>query len=461
MSQPRHIAVVDIGKTNAKVVLIDALSGQQVAAHSTPNTVRQDGPYPHADVERLWGFITENLSALHKAHRVDGISITTHGATAALIDGDGLVLPVLDYEFVGPEETAAAYALARPDFRESLSPRLPNGLNLGAQIFWQSRRFPEAFARVSAILAYPQYWAWRLTGRMASEVTSLGCHTDLWAPEQASFSRLVVDEGWLGLFPPVVPAASVLGPVEPQLAAQLGLSAGTPVTCGIHDSNASLLPHLGRHEESFTVVSSGTWTIVMSVGGSTAGLDPNRDSLANVDAFGRPVPTARFMGGREFDLLVPAYAEPSAADIDHVLANRIMALPSFIPGVGPHGGHEGRWSVDPSSLTPGQRTAAASFYLALMTQSCLSLCGLGQMIVLEGPVARNRLYAGALARLTGVPVQLSGDSTGTSLGASLLFGSRSEPASEGTSVAGITHPLLEPYARAWADELGGQPRVRP
>lgn len=461
MSQPRHIAVVDIGKTNAKVVLIDALSGQQVAAHSTPNTVRQDGPYPHADVDRLWGFITENLSALHKAHGVDGISITTHGATAALIDGDELALPVLDYEFAGPEETSTAYGLARPDFRESLSPRLPNGLNLGAQIFWQSRRFPEAFARVRAILAYPQYWAWRLTGQMASEVTSLGCHTDLWAPEHASFSRLVVDEGWLGLFPPVVPAASVLGPVQPQLATRLGLSAGTPVTCGIHDSNASLLPHLGRHGESFTVVSSGTWTIVMSVGGSTASLDPDRDSLANVDAFGRPVPTARFMGGREFDLLVPLHAEPSADDIDHVLANRIMVLPSFVPGVGPHGRQEGRWSVDPSSLTPGQRTAAASFYLALMTQSCLSLCGLGQMIVLEGPVARNRLFAGTLARLTGVPVRLSGDSTGTSLGASLLFGAQGEPASESSSVAAITHPLLEAYARAWADELGGQPRVRP
>ena len=27
---------------------------------------------------------------------------------------------------------------------------------------------------------YPQYWAYRLTGVLANEVTSLGCHTDLW-----------------------------------------------------------------------------------------------------------------------------------------------------------------------------------------------------------------------------------------------------------------------------------------
>ncbi len=391
---PRRRAVIDIGKTNAKLVLIDSASGGLMAERSRPNTVRTDGPYPHADVEGLWTFICEGLSAFAAEHGVDGISITTHGATAALIDGTGLALPVLDYEHAGPEETADAYAAARPAFRESLSPRLPNGLNLGAQIFWQARRFPEAFAGVTAILAYPQYWAWRLTGALASEVTSLGCHTDLWAPETGSFSSLVDKEGWTTLFPPVVPAASVVGPVLPDLASRLGLQAGTPVACGIHDSNASLLPHLGRHGGSFTVVSSGTWTIVMTVGGSTAGLDAERDSLANVDAFGRPVPTARFMGGREFDHLVPSYAEPSAADLDRVLTDRVMALPSFVRGVGPHGGHEGRWSVDPESLTRGERTAAASLYLALMTQSCLSLCGLGQTIVLEGPVARNRLYAG-------------------------------------------------------------------
>src|SRR5690606_10897608 len=185
---PRRIAVIDIGKTNAKVVLIDAESRGQVDARSIPNAVRGDGPYPHADVDKLWGFIVESLDELGARHGVDGISITTHGATGALLAGDGLALPVLDYEFGGPESTAGAYAEVRPGFAESLSPRLPNGLNLGAQIFWQARTFPEAFDRVEAIVPYAQYWAWRLTGVLASEVTSLGCHTDLWAPARGDFS---------------------------------------------------------------------------------------------------------------------------------------------------------------------------------------------------------------------------------------------------------------------------------
>ena len=85
MSLPRHIAVIDIGKTNAKVVLINSATQQQVAVRSTPNVVRRDGLYPHADVEMLWRFILDSLTVLHAEHKVDGISITTHGATAALM----------------------------------------------------------------------------------------------------------------------------------------------------------------------------------------------------------------------------------------------------------------------------------------------------------------------------------------------------------------------------------------
>lgn len=449
MPLPRSIAVIDIGKTNAKVVLIDAATRQQVAVRSVPNVVRRDGPYPHADVEMLWGFIVESLRQLQAEHGVDGISITTHGATAALLAGRALAMPVLDYEHDGPEETAAAYAAIRLDFAESLSPRLPNGLNLGAQIFWQSQVHAADFARVTAILTYPQYWAWRLTGVMASEVTSLGCHTDLWAPGRGDFSGMVGAQGWAGLFPAVRPAASVLGAILPEVAAATGLKADTPVTCGIHDSNASLLPHLGAHEAPFTILSTGTWAIAMTVGGETAGLDPARDSLANVDAFGRAVPTARFMGGREFDMLVPQIVAPSADDVARVIAQDIRVQPSFMPGVGPFPAAAGRWTREPA--TAAERTAAASLYLALMTRACLDLCGLGREIIIEGPLARNALFGQALARLAGVPVSASGDATGTSLGASMLFGAGEGHATTATPIIPLNVPGFDAYAARWRD----------
>ncbi|MBJ3785195.1 FGGY-family carbohydrate kinase [Devosia sediminis] len=452
---PRRIAVIDIGKTNAKVVLIDSTTRGQVAVRTTPNKVRHDGPYPHADVDMLWDFITAALRDIHAEHGIEGISITTHGATGALLSDQGLVLPVLDYESDAPDAADEAYARVRPPFAETLSPRLPNGLNWGAQVFWQSRAFPEDFAQVSAIVAYAQYWAWRLTGVLASEVTSLGCHTDLWAPDKGDFSSLVDGQNWRKLFPPVKPAASVIGTLLPAVAEATGLPVTTPVTTGIHDSNASLLPHLGALEAPFTIISTGTWSILMTVGGHTGALDAERDSLANVDAHGRPVPTARFMGGREFDTLVPEIAEPTPADIAHVIANDVQALPSFAPGVGPFGGQKGRWTVDEFTLTPGQRTAAASLYLALMARACLDLCGLGKSITLEGPLARNRLFGEALAALSGVPVFASGDATGTSLGASLLFGGSLAQAAGSHALSPLTASGFDTYVERWRQRTAG------
>jgi sugar (pentulose or hexulose) kinase len=453
MSLPRLIAVIDIGKTNAKVVLIDSSTRQQLAAHGTPNVVRREGLYPHADVDMLWNFIIESLRALQAEHGVDGISITTHGATAALMAGEQLAMPVLDYEHTGPEKTATAYGAVRPDFAESLSPRLPNGLNLGAQIFWQAQEHAAAFAQVTAILTYPQYWAWRLTGVMASEVTSLGCHTDLWAPARGEFSSLVQARGWTSLFPAVRPAASVLGGIQPEVAAATGLAAATPVTCGIHDSNASLLPHLGAHDTPFTILSTGTWTIAMTVGGGTEELDADRDSLANVDAFGRAVPTARFMGGREFDQLVGEVVEPGPAEVARVIGEDIRVQPNFTPGVGPFPDAKGHWTHAPDTLTPGERTAAASLYLALVTRACLDLCGLGREIVIEGPLARNALFGQALARLTGVPVRASGDATGTSLGASMLFGAGKGHAVAGAAATPLDGAGFDAYAARWRADI--------
>lgn len=450
------VAVVDIGKTTAKLALVDPAGGATLDARTQPNRWLRDGPYPHADVDGLWAFVLDGLRAVAAGRRLTGIAVTTHGATAALMAGDALALPVLDYEHDGPDGLAAGYDAARPGFAETLSPRLPAGLNLGAQLYWQARAFPADFARVDAVLTWPQYWAWRLSGVRASELTSLGCHTDLWAPGAGAFSSLVAREGWGHLFPPVVPAAQVLGPVRAEVAAAAGIEPATPVVCGIHDSNASLLPWLTRAEVPFTVISSGTWTVVMTVGGGLGGLDPARDSLANVDALGRPVPTARFMGGREYAALVGD--APEAADgaaFAAVVAAGVVPLPAAVPGVGPYPRGGGGWLGDPAGLAPGERTAAADLYLALLTRACLGLAGQGGRIVVEGPLARNAVYCGALAALAGVPVHPSPDATGTAAGAASLFdGGRSDAGGLPAPAVPLAVPGLTDLAGRWERRAG-------
>jgi sugar (pentulose or hexulose) kinase len=431
---PNHIAVIDIGKTNVKVVLFDLKSRVELAVHKQANTVRHDGPYPHYDVEKLWAFMLNSLRDLQHRYGVDAISMTTHGATAALVDDIGeLSLPILDYEHTGPDDTRSEYESLRPDFSETGSPSLPIGLNLGAQLFWQQKKFEKAFARTKTIMLYPQYWSFRLCGVRASEVTSLGTHTDLWAPQTKCYSTLLEKLGWTKLMAPMQRAQTCLGTITESVAVATGLPKTTSVYCGIHDSNASLLPHLLSRPKPFSVVSSGTWVIVMAIGGIAVTLDPARESLLNVSADGNSVPTSRFMGGREYELLMQGESSPewTEHDLAHVLENGIYFAPvnhqASIASV------EGQWKVNSGvhegELSIAQRHIVVSFYLACMTAKCLALIGAKGDTIVEGPFASNRLYLEMLATVTGRNVHAA-IGTGTSLGAALLALPQTEPLAE-------------------------------
>lgn len=450
MADPRTVAVIDIGKTNVKVAIFDLVTQTECDRLSTANTVLQTVPYPHFDIEALWLFIVDSMRELRTRHSIDAISITAHGASAALLDASGeLALPVLDYEYEGPQSLASEYGGLRPSFTETGSPRLPAGLNLGAQIYWQSKTFPAAFANVKWIVTYPQYWAFRLSGVFATEVTSLGCHTDLWDFKKRDYSGLVYRMNWQHLMPPTRQASDLLGPLLPDIAKTTGLKPSTPIFCGIHDSNASLYPHLRAVKAPFCVVSTGTWVVCMAVGGREIVLDAERDTLVNVNAFGDAVPSARFMGGREYQTLFePLQDAPNLADIKIVLQQSSMVLPSVSAGSGPFPNQPMKWLND-KGLKRQQRQIAASFYLALMTATCLSLIGAQGPTVIEGPFAENLNYLQMLSAATGRPVFTdTAKGTGTTKGAALLCLPDSESASSLRSIP-PAELNFDKYAEEW------------
>jgi sugar (pentulose or hexulose) kinase len=452
MSNVRHIAVIDVGKTNAKLVVVDAATGTEVATRSTQNRVVKEGIYPHYDIEALWAFLVEALTSVAKTPGFDAISVTAHGASAALLGRDGLAMPVIDYEHLYPDGVRAAYAALRPDFTETHSPLLSGGLNVGAQIHYQKTQFPAQFASVKAIVTYAQYWVWRLTGVAVNEVTSLGCHTDLWNPQKGEYSSLVDTLEIRPLMAPIRPAFDRVGDLFEPLARQIGIDKAIPVHCGIHDSNASLLPHLIGRTSPFSVVSTGTWVISFAVGGRLDRLDPFRDTLANVDAYGKAVPSARFMGGREFDLLTSGSAvEPDVETLTPVIRDQLMILPSVVQGSGPYPAREAVW-LNGKSRSAVEQNAVASLYTALMTGTCLELIGASGPTIVEGPFSRNRTYLSALRSLTGREVIALPGSTGTSLGAALLAGAECSLKPAADQVKPLDG-LFDVYAQSWREQL--------
>jgi len=456
----RATVVLDIGKTNAKLTLI-AADGATLAEQRRPNVILRDGLYPHHDTDGIWNWMLDTLRTYAAQAAIGAIVPVTHGATAALTDDEGLVLPVLDYEFELPPEHVQRYAALRPSYAGSYSPRLPAGLNLGSQLVWQAMAFPAEFARARYILMYPQYWAWRLCGVAAGEVTSLGCHTDLWQPARQAYSTLVERMGWHDLFPALQPAWQALGTLKPGLAERTGLPVDCQVLCGIHDSNASLLRHLGGDgnaasaAEAPAVLSTGTWVIAAAPGKSLDGLREEADMLANCSAFGQPVACMRFMGGREFGAIAgDAPAVCSADDLAKVVRQGTFALPAFA-AAGPFAQRNGCVS-GPEPDGAAQRYALATLYEALMCDYCLDALGVDGDVVVEGAFTGNPHFAPLLAALrTQAAVLATDDTSGTTCGGWLLHRRDGLPRLQGSAAAPLQLPAdLAAYRQRWRALIG-------
>ena len=420
------VVVFDVGKTNVKLTAFASAPGRNgaaevVAAHSVPAPGLAGPPYDRLDTDAMWAFLMDGLQRIAALGLVSDIVTTAHGCSIAVVTDDpdgpggGLALPMMDYEWPGVHAEDERYGAIRPPFAVTGSPSLPDGQNSGRQLHYLLRRHPEGFASAAHVLPHPQYWAWRLSGVVASEPSHLGAHTDLWNPRARRFSPLADALGIGGLMGEVRRPDEVLGPLRPDLARLLGIE-GAVVRTGIHDSNASLAPYLADDADPFAFVSTGTWAVVFAVGGALDALDETRDCLVNVDARGRPVPSARQMGGRERALILGNDADrlPTMAEADAVIAAGAMLLPSFVLGTGPFPRRAPSGLDHPALADAGRRAAAASLYAAMMVAEMLALTGARGPVLVDGNLAGDEVALAMLRAATGrgVVAVESGTSTG-------------------------------------------------
>jgi L-fuculokinase len=455
-SRPEAVAVLEVGRTDVRLAAITP-DGRLLSSRSAPNEVRTGDPYPSCDTEHIWRWMMAALADLGERFAILAIVPTAYGSSAALIDGPDLVLPILDFETDPPPAIAAAYAEVAPWFEECCCPIDRAGLTLGRQLFWQSRAFPDDFARARWILPFAQYWAWGLAGVPACEVTSLGAQTQLWNPRKHDFSSLARRERWAERFPPMRDAWDVLGPLQLEVAERSALPVDIPVLCGIHDAGASFARYLAAGLGDFTLISTGTWLTTYQPSLPLDRLDPLRDTASCNDLLGRPVASARFMGSVEHAAIAGAeipVAAPEVADVEALIAAGTMALPSFSWGGGPFPGtgSKGR-IIGPAPETPRARAALASLYVALMTAVGLDLLGSRRAIVIDGALVDDPLFAGLIAALRpDQPVAVSRERAAVAIGAALLWGwsERQAPVRlDLAPVAGLRVRGLAAYARRW------------
>lgn len=444
------IALIDIGKTNAKVSVIDPETGSEIRGSRRANAVVQGPAMRELDVAAISQWLLDALRDAPLRDRIRAIVPVAHGAAAVLVDRDNRVIAAPDYEDACFERVNAEYRQQRDAYQNTYSPDLPLGLNLGRQLFFLQEAQPQLFSQVAHALLYPQFWAWRLSDVMASEVTSLGCHSDLWLPREQTFSKLAQARGWDKLFAPMNLSNDALGPISAEVAAATGLDPQCQVTSGIHDSNASYLKFLiaRNRDEPFTVISSGTWTVVMANRADLSRLREDKDMLASVDAFGSPVATARFMGGREYEAIAGTEARPNAPALLNVIERQVMALPAFASG-GPFAGREARL-VNADNLSGSERASVATLYVALMCELLIEMLGAEGAVLIDGPLATNSLFGSILgALLPERSVELSAGDGGNTRAACYLAGFHDAPTSAMTPATPMALHSLPAYRDAW------------
>jgi sugar (pentulose or hexulose) kinase len=424
-TEPTPIAVLDIGKTNLKL-LVASDDGWPLETLSIPNAANASDPYPSYDLAGLEAWFLDALAEVSQRHAIGAVIATAHGCGAVLVDGDKPVLPMMDYDAVCPPAIDEAYRRIAPAYREVFCGIGAGAMRLAKQLLWQESAFPAEFARAKTYLTTAQFFVMRLGGRAASEISQLAAQGHIWDLVRRQPSSVMRERGWAHLLPPRAPAGAVLGTVSAAVAKRTGLARSTEILCGVHDSNANLFRYKAAGMADASILSTGTWMIGFQRDLDPDKLDANSAMVLNIDVDGENVPSTLTMTGREYDLI---RKENSAADaavlaaLPKLVAQGSLALPSFVgdDGLFPGAAHRGR-ITSPAPETPAEWQGLAVLYAAFSANRCLDMLGSSKRIVIDGGFAANLPFARALAALRpSQHVSVSQSRDGTALGAALLW----------------------------------------
>jgi sugar (pentulose or hexulose) kinase len=175
-------------------------------------------------------------------------------------------------------------------------------LNSGMQLYRIKYEKPALFKRIKYALHLPQYMSYLLSGNVCSDITSIGCHTNLWDFRKNDYHEWVYKEGLAEKLPPIEPCDTVT-------CSAFGNNYGVGI--GLHDSSAALIPYLVNFTQPFVLISTGTWCISLNPFNETPlTVDELRcDCLSFLQYRGKPVKASRIFAGNEHEEQVKRIAE--------------------------------------------------------------------------------------------------------------------------------------------------------
>jgi len=303
------IAVFDVGKTNKKLFLFD--EHYKIVFERSARfleTEDEDG-FPCENLESLRLSVFDSLHEVFRKSEFDirAINFSTYGASLIYVDKDGRPLtPLYNYLKPYPEELKqqfySKYGGEEQFAFQTASPVL-GSLNSGMQLYRIKNERPEIFKKIKFALHLPQYMSFLVSGKFYSDITSIGCHTNLWDFNKNSYHVWLKEEGLLEKLAPIVASDTVVPATFP------GNSYG--VGTGLHDSSAALIPYLVSFREPFILISTGTWCISFNPFNNNplTREELQSDCLCYLQYQGSPVKASRLFAGYEHEKEVKRIAD--------------------------------------------------------------------------------------------------------------------------------------------------------
>jgi sugar (pentulose or hexulose) kinase len=308
------IAIFDVGKTNKKLLLFDEHYKVVLERSARFNETEDEDGFPCENLESLRSSVFDSLQEVtrDKQFNIIAINFSAYGASFVYLDEHGdPVAPLYNYLKPYSEKLLRqfydTYGGEEHFSQQTASPVLGN-LNSGMQLYRIKYERPELFGQIKHALHLPQYMSYLLSGKMYSDLTSIGCHTNLWDFTKNNYHEWVEKEQVLEKMAPIVAHGTVI----PARFLEHDYKTGA----GLHDSSAALIPYLVSFKEPFVLISTGTWCITLNPFNHTALTteELKNDCLAYLQNNRDPVKAARLFAGHDHDQQVNRIADHFQSD---------------------------------------------------------------------------------------------------------------------------------------------------
>ncbi len=262
------MVAVDLGAQSGRVAVGRLVGGRLTMreVHRFPNLPVRAGGTLYWDVLGLYREVLEGLRAAagETEGRVDSVGVDTWGVDFAVLDRAGRLLQNPVHHRDGRSRRGMEHVLARVPARELYEQTgiqlMP--VNTVFQLAAMAEADDPALEAAETLLLIPDLLHYWLSGQVACEFTNASTTACL-DPRRGAWAVDLL--GRLGiparLFPPLVPPASLLGPLRGEVAEETRLPGVEVVAPATHDT-ASAVAAVPFRRPGAVYVSAGTWSLV-------------------------------------------------------------------------------------------------------------------------------------------------------------------------------------------------------